>query len=469
MIEAVRFCYGCNDRYAVDASVRTCPVCRQLLSVVPLGSTHEVLHRETRFDASGENLLGDENLVGRTIAGYQIESFVGRGGMARVYKANHVTLMRPCALKVLSPRLAARDPRFVPLFLAEARSAAALVHPHVVTVHNIGRDGDYHFIEMEYVAGQSLRAILSDSKAVDVATATNYVCQICSALAEAHRLGIVHRDIKPANVLVTGTGSAKLADFGLAKRVLASGQTLGDRGVAGTPHFMAPELFRAEAATASSDVYAVGVTLYFLLTGQLPYVRPTVEEVAEAHQSDPVPDVSAEIPAVPEELSQLVRACMSKDPARRYPHAGALWEELRSVRGHLRDMDAFVTEVLSALQLSWTRKNGCYETVVSLPEGRSQSVRIDLSPGEPLAARLVRIYSVCAPLHEGYFRRALELNADLPHGSIAVQTIDGRPHFVMVDTYPQATCDAEELRRSVLTVARWSDDVERALTQNDRF
>ena len=147
----------------------------------------------------------------------------------------------------------------------------------------------------------------------------------------------------------------------------------------------------------------------------------------------------------------------------------ALWEVLRSILGNLRDMDALVSQVLDGLQCEWKREKGRFSAIVKLPEGRSQRVYVEVGPGEPRLGKLVRIYSICAPLNEGYYRRALELNTDLPHGCIAIQDLDGKPHFIMVDTYPQATCDPEEIRRSVLALARWSDDVERVLTQRDRY
>ncbi len=132
-------------------------------------------------------------------------------------------------------------------------------------------------------------------------------------------------------------------------------------------------------------------------------------------------------------------------------------------------MDQMISEVLDGLQFEWEGEMGHFSVEVTLPEGRSQRVFIDVSSSRPRLGKLVRIYSICAPLNEGYFRRALELNADMPHGAIAIQDLDGKPHYVMIDTYPQATCDPEEIRRGVLALARWSDDVERVLTEGDEY
>ena len=471
MADTVKFCYGCNDRYEVQPGTQMCPVCSEALAILPNASTWEIEALEGRESLvlSLDVMASDDALVGTDLGTYTIVGFLGKGGMARVYKATHKTLHRPCALKILSPQLVARDPRHVSLFLAEARNAAALVHPHVVTVHNIGQDGDYHYIEMEFVDGCSLRNLIADEGALDLCKATTVMTQVCSALAEAHHIGIVHRDMKPANILIDEAQTAKLADFGLAKKVVAGEPDLNERGLAGTPYFMAPELFEGEPASTRSDVYAVGITYYYLLTGKLPFVARSVAKLAALHRRESVPDLTEIGVQADEGVARVLDTCLAKDAGRRYPDAGALWEELRSILGNLRDMDSLVSQVLDGLQCEWKREKGHFSAMVKLPEGRSQRVYVEVGPGEPRLGKLVRIYSICAPLNEGYYRRALELNADLPHGCIAIQDLDGKPHYIMVDTYPQATCDPEEIRRSVLALARWSDDVERVLTQRDRY
>ena len=181
------------------------------------------------------------------------------------------------------------------LFLAEARAAASLVHPHIVTVHNIGQSGSLHYIELEYVPGQTLQQLVQAAGKLDAYSATDLLSQACSALAEAHRCGVVHRDFKPSNILVHRNGQAKLADFGLAKRVSGGGSL--DDSLAGTPYFMAPELFRTRPASKASDVYAVGVSYYYLLTGEFPYVERNVGKLAEKHANAPVPDPASGAPA----------------------------------------------------------------------------------------------------------------------------------------------------------------------------
>ncbi len=468
MPDTVKFCYGCNERFNVPQGTPVCPACGGALALLPTDSTRDIAELEGRETLQpGSALPAADELIGRDLGSYTVLEFLGKGGMARVYKARHNTLHRLCALKVLSRALIARDPRHVALFLAEARNAAALVHPNVVTVHNIGKSGDYHYIEMEYVVGRSLRHYVAEG-ALDVGRATRLITQVCSALAEAHRIGIVHRDVKPGNILVTEGLTAKLADFGLAKRVVG-GAEMEEKGLAGTPYFMAPELFDGEPASPRSDVYAVGVTYYNTLTGKLPFVARSLATLADLHRSEAVPYLEADGIKVDVNVERLLRTCLAKDARRRFPDAGALWEEFRSVLGDLRNIDLIISEVLDGLQFEWERRNGHFSVMVRLPGGRSQRVYIDVGSGEPRLGKLVRLYSICAPLNEGYYRRALELNADMPHGSIAIQNFDGRPYYVMIDTYPHSTCDAEEIRRSVLSLARWSDDVERVLTRGDAY
>ncbi|MBI3463861.1 MAG: serine/threonine protein kinase, partial [Planctomycetes bacterium] len=215
----VLFCAGCNEKFAVSAGDETCPQCGQAL-VPPDGATtpdyFDLEARGTYAAGGSAKADADDSLVGRHLGTYLIDAFLGKGGMARVYRAKHLMLERLCAIKVLNPELAARNADYIEMFLSEARAAASLVHPHVVTIHTIGRDEGLHYLEMEYVVGRSLQNLVDLQGPLDPLYATHLMVQICSALAEAHRRGMVHRDVKPANVLVTESGVAKLADFGLA-------------------------------------------------------------------------------------------------------------------------------------------------------------------------------------------------------------------------------------------------------------
>ena len=256
----------------------------------------------------------DERLVNRRIGQYRIASVLGRGSMACVYKARHLGLHRPCALKVMDSELVQKQPGLRKQFWAEARAAANLIHPHVVTIHNLGSAQGFHFIEMEYVpGGQTLRELLVRQGPLEPARAADLARQIVLALGAAHDSGLVHRDIKPANVLMTPEGKAKLADFGLVRRV--EDLALGCAPLAGTPSFMAPELFRGTPASPRSDMYAVGVLLYYSITGRLPFAADTVGELIQLHQAQPVPDIRQLVASVPDAVVD-VSAMLPRQVAR---------------------------------------------------------------------------------------------------------------------------------------------------------
>ena len=251
------------------------------------------------------------DLVGKRLSQYRIESLLGRGSMARVFKATHLGLDRICALKILNPRLVSSHRVNRDQFWAEARAAANLIHPHVVTIHNLGSDQGYDFIEMEYVAGAvSLRDCLIHRGPLHPVRAARLVRQVALALHEAHRSGLIHRDVKPANVLLTSSGHAKLADFGLAQRLVG----LASRRLAGTPSFMAPELFKGAPASPQSDLYAVGVMLYYLVSGLLPFSAASIKALIQLHHTHPVPDLRADGRPIPEGLMRIIRAVPGQDP-----------------------------------------------------------------------------------------------------------------------------------------------------------
>ena len=254
--------------------------------------------------------------------------------MARVYRARHLGLDRLCAAQDHGspPGLpAARRPRAV---LGRARAAANLSHPHVVAIYNLGVDRGYHFIEMEYVPGAvSLRDWLVRKGPFEPLQTSNVVRQVVLALEAAHRSGLVHRDVKPANVLLTPHGRVKLADFGLARQLLG----LARERLAGTPTFMAPELFRGAAASPQSDIYAVGVMLYYLVSGRFPFAANTIRSLIRLHQEQPVPDIRAIVNAIPDHLAAIVGRCLAKDPADRFSSSLELADELRVVIQQLRE------------------------------------------------------------------------------------------------------------------------------------
>jgi serine/threonine-protein kinase len=318
------------------------------------------------------------------------------------------------------------------------------------------------------VLGESVQRVVERRSRLAPLDALTMMVHIGSALAEAHRLGMVHRDIKPANVLVTETGLAKLADFGLAKRLVHS-RLASNEPLAGTPYFMAPELFDGQQANPTSDVYAMGVTLYYLLTGRYPFVDHSVMDVAKMHAESPVPDINRFNPEVSADVAAVIARCLAKSPGERYRDASELHADLKAAYGGLRSLESLVRDALDKSIIEWQGADNRFEATVQLPHGRHQSVVIEACCDAPLSDQIVRLYSPCAPASEGYFRQALELNANLTHASIGIEQFAGQSYFVMGNVYPRSTCDPEEIRRSVLEIARQADRVERLLTGRDQY
>jgi serine/threonine-protein kinase len=332
----------------------------------------------------------------------------------------------------------------------------------------VGEARDYHFIELEYVPGESLQHLRVEKNEFTPLDATRYLVQSCDALAAAHRQGMVHRDFKPANILVRQDGVAKLADFGLAKRVVVSPPTV-KRRLNGTPYFMAPELFSGKHGSTASDVYAVGVSYYYLLTGKFPFTSKNLVKLWRLHEEQPVPDPRELAPAIPAAVADVVLRALAKRPEQRYRDGDELHADLLSVLTTLKSLRSIVEEAVEGLDAAVAPVDDRLAVLVDLPNGRRQTVYVEEAMSEPWSTTIVRVYSICGPADESYFRHALVLNAQIPHGSLAIEDIDGTSHFVMLQSYLRATCDPPELRHGIEDISRWADDVERALTGDDRY
>ncbi|WP_206681038.1 protein kinase [Actinomadura sp. J1-007] len=283
-------------------------------------------------------------LVGQVLDGrYRIESRVARGGMATVYVARDVRLDRIVAIKVMHAGLASDDD-FVARFIGEAKAAAALSHPNVVAVYDQRTDGEHVFLVMEYVPGRTLRDLLTERGRLGPRAALEIMQPVLAALGAAHRGGLVHRDVKPENVLLTEDGQAKVADFGLARAESASKMTKTGL-IIGTVGYLAPEQVLAGSADVRSDVYASGVMLYELLTGELPHRADTALAVAYKHVNEAVPPPSAAVPGLTPAIDALVTRATAHDPAARPQDANRLLGEVAEVFGGLpRDFDERVEE-----------------------------------------------------------------------------------------------------------------------------
>lgn len=249
--------------------------------------------------------------------------------MAVIYKAIDLELSRTVAVKILRPSLT-NDPAFLTRFRNEAKSVANLNHPNIVTVYDVGNKDQTYYIVMEFVEGNDLKKIIKTETVLSVDRALKLAIQICAGIGFAHRAGLVHADVKPQNILVTRGDIVKVTDFGIAQAFSDTQPAEKVSVVWGSPHYFAPEQARGEKPTPASDVYSIGIVMFEMLTGRLPYVGADQQQLALAHIRERVPLVTEVNPAVPETLSQIVYKVMSKEPAARYRTADQLGAVLES-------------------------------------------------------------------------------------------------------------------------------------------
>src|SRR5436305_10193013 len=245
------------------------------------------------------------SLVGQVFSKrYRIERSIARGGMAEVYLALDESLNRQVALKALFPEFA-REPSFVERCRREAQAAANLNHPNIVGIYDWGQEDGTYFIVMEYVEGRSLRDLIRSEGLIDPGRAADITAEIASALAFAHRSGVVHRDVKPGNVLITPQGNVKVTDFGIARAGASDGLTQTG-SVMGTATYFSPEQAQGLAVDGRSDVYSVGVVLYEMLVGAAPFVGETPVAVAYQHVREMPATPRSRVASIPADLEQIV-------------------------------------------------------------------------------------------------------------------------------------------------------------------
>ncbi len=268
---------------------------------------------------------------------YKLLSPIGQGGMAVVHKAQDLSLGRLVAVKILRENLTS-DPEFLARFQQEARAAANLAHPSIVTVHDFGRDGGRYYIVMEYIEGKDLKSLIKQDGPFPPERALDLSVQICAGVGYAHRAGLVHCDIKPQNILVTQDSRVKITDFGIA-RALANvhpGETTDV--VWGSPQYYSPEQAAGEHPTPASDVYSIGVVMFEMLAGRLPFVAANQQQLALMHLREEPPRLSLFNPQVPETLERIVHKVLAKEPSARYRTADQMGRILISYRQQGEEM-----------------------------------------------------------------------------------------------------------------------------------
>lgn len=266
---------------------------------------------------------------------YRLIDRIGTGGMSVVYRGQDLSLGRIVAVKVLHESLT-DDEGFLRRFQREAHAAANLSHPNIVTVHDIGKDGNRYYIVMEFVDGRTLKQLVrlqnQQGRPLSVGQALELGIQMCAGIGYAHRANLIHCDVKSQNMLITRDERVKVADFGIARAMSEATQHTIDSQIWGTPHYFSPEQAAGQGATPASDVYAIGVVLFELLTGRLPFVAETHTALALKHMQEPPPRASELNPLVPPQLDQILLKVMSKEPAARYRTGDQLGRILSAYR-----------------------------------------------------------------------------------------------------------------------------------------
>jgi serine/threonine-protein kinase len=263
-----------------------------------------------------------------TLAGgrYRMESLLGAGGMAAVYRARDSELDRPVAIKILAEHLAT-DASFRERFVREARMAGRLAHPNIVHVYDAGEDNGRPFIVMEYVEGRTLADELREHEKLAPARVVDLALQVCGGLEHAHAAGLVHRDVKPGNLLLRADGTVKIADFGIA-RAAESTKLTQIGSVLGTAAYLSPEQAAGEPVTAAADIYSLGCVLYEALTGRTPYTFDSLPDLVMKHRGEPIRPLRELEPDVPEGLEAAVMHCLARNPEYRPASAAELAQEL---------------------------------------------------------------------------------------------------------------------------------------------
>ena len=310
-------CPKCNTENTPDSEF--CKKC-----ATPLPSSKEIPVTET-LETPAEELTTGSIFAGR----YQIIEELGKGGMGKVYKAIDKKLNEEVALKLIKPEIAS-DKKTLERFSNELKFARKIAHKNVGRMYELMEEKGTHFITMEYVPGQDLRGLIRQTGQLTVGTAVSIAKQVSEGLTEAHRLGVIHRDLKPQNIMIDKEGNARIMDFGIARSVSGKGIT-GAGVMVGTPEYMSPEQVESKETDQRSDIYSLGVILYEMVTGRVPFEGDTPLSVAVKHKTEVPPDPKQVNTQIPEDLSHLILNCLEKNKEKRYQSAGEVRSELKKI------------------------------------------------------------------------------------------------------------------------------------------
>jgi len=325
-------CPKCHFKYPEDTSY-----CSKCGTQLPSSEEISISHTET-MESPKEELTTGSTFAER----YQIIEELGKGGMGRVYRAVDKKLKEEVALKLIKSEIAS-DKKTIDRFSNELKIARKIAHKNVGRMYELLEDKGTHFITMEYVPGQDLKGLIRQTGQLAIGTAISIAKQVCEGLAEAHRLGVVHRDLKPSNLMIDKEGNARIMDFGIARSLKAKGIT-GAGVMIGTPEYMSPEQVEGKEADQRSDIYALGVMLYEMVTGSVPFEGDTAFAIGVKHKSE-IPKDPKEINSqIPDDLSRLILRCMEKDKAKRYQSLGDVYSELANIEKGIPTTDRVVSK-----------------------------------------------------------------------------------------------------------------------------
>jgi len=323
-------CPKCHFKHPKDTSY-----CSKCGTQLPSSEEISISHTET-MESSQEELTTGSTFAER----YQIIEELGKGGMGRVYRAVDKKLKEEVALKLIKSEIAS-DKKTIDRFSNELKIARKIAHKNVGRMYELLEDKGTHFITMEYVPGQDLKGLIRQTGQLAIGTAISIAKQVCEGLTEAHRLGVVHRDLKPSNLMIDKEGNARIMDFGIARSLKAKGIT-GAGVMIGTPEYMSPEQVEGKEADQRSDIYALGVMLYEMVTGSVPFEGDTAFAIGVKHKSE-IPKDPKEINSqIPDDLSRLILRCMEKDKAKRYQSLGEVHSELANIEKGIPTTDRVV-------------------------------------------------------------------------------------------------------------------------------